>query len=469
MAPRFLLNLIPKKEAKEGQVPVLTALKGLTWIQWAMVFSGWLSWTCDAMDFFNTNAVTLTLLFRSTGAVIFGILSDRYGRKWPLVVNLLICCALQVGSSFCNTYRQFLGVRSLFGVAMGGIWGLSIATALENVPVETRGLLSGVLQQGYAAGYLLSAIVSLTIVPHSKHSWRVQFWTVACLSFSAACLRAALPESALFLRAKEAKKDQREVSESKTKIFFRETGAMLRAHWMLCIYAVLLMTGFNFLSHGSQDLYPTYIQNDKLLSSKLATKATIIGALAGFISQYAGRRLTMISFSIPLWILPSTFSGLAAGAFFIQVGVQGAWGVIPIFLNELSPPAFRATFPGVAYQLGNMISASSARIEAAGGDHLRTIVNGKDVPDYAKVQGILIGVVAAFVVLVVLFGPENHGSHFESHRVAFEEGAGQGNAVDDEGTKRKTSRSNSVLQVEGKKTSGKMCIDKSCVLITANI
>jgi len=476
MAPYFIRNLIPKRENREGQKPLLTALAGLSLMQWSMIFSGWLAWTCDAMDFFSvslavpilskpmpigfdrptatlTNAITLTLLFRSVGAAIFGIISDRYGRKWPLVINLLFCCVLQIGSSFCNTYRQFLGVRSLFGIAMGGIWGLSIATALENVPVETRGFLSGVLQEGYAVGYLLAAVVNLTAVPKSSHSWRVLFWVAAGLTFFAACVRAVLPESVIFTRALKERRAREEQNaqtgpvKSKTRIFLHETKEMLKAHWLLCIYAILLMTGFNFLSHGSQDLYPTYIQNDKLLSSNLATKATIIGncgaiaggAIAGWVSQYIGRRLTImicclwIGAFIPLWILPSTFPALAAGAFFIQVGVQGAWGVIPIFLNEMSPPAFRATFPGVAYQIGNMVSSASARIEAVGGDNLRTTVDGKNVPDYAKVQAILIGVVTAFVLIVILVGPENHSSHFEKHRVAFEEGAARDDAYVEEG------------------------------------
>ncbi|KIJ54140.1 hypothetical protein M422DRAFT_221672 [Sphaerobolus stellatus SS14] len=481
-------RLIPRRENTEGQKPLLKALRSITWIQWSLVFAGWLAWTCDAMDFFSvslavpnltkpepvgfnrpvstlTNAITLTLLFRSVGAAIFGVISDRYGRKWPLVLNLLMCCVLQIGSSFCNSYRQFLGVRSLFGIAMGGVWGLSVATALENVPVETRGFLSGVLQEGYAVGYLLAAVVNLTAVPHSSHSWRVLFWVSASLSFFAACLRAILPESALFLRAQEAKQTEREKgiaaggpTKSKTRIFLHELKVMLKTHWILSIYAILLMTGFNFLSHGSQDLFPTYIENDKLLSANLATKATIIGncgaiaggAIAGWLSQYIGRRLTIIlccfwiGAFIPLWILPSSFSGLAAGAFFIQVGVQGAWGVIPIFLNELSPPAFRGTFPGVAYQIGNMVSSSSARIEAVGGDNLRTTVHGMNVPDYAKVQGILIGVVTAFVVIVVFLGPENHSSHFEKHRVAFEEGAARDDAYIDDENREVSSRDSSV-------------------------
>ncbi|KDQ51274.1 hypothetical protein JAAARDRAFT_536713 [Jaapia argillacea MUCL 33604] len=473
MAPYFLRNLIPQKEKRRGGRPLLEVLASLTWIQWAMFFSGWLAWTCDAIDFFSvslsvtrlqeqfgksthaiTTSITLTLLFRSLGAVIFGIISDRFGRKWPLVINLLIVSVLELGSGFVNTFNEFLAVRSLFGIGMGGIWGLAASTALENLPVEARGLASGVLQQGYAVGYLLAAVIYLYLVPETPQTWRSLFWCASGISAFAACIRACLPESAVFLRAKEIERAKgiNRSAKRKTQIFFHETKEMLKTHWLLCIYAVLLMTGFNFLSHGSQDLYPTYLQTSKGFSSHNATVATIIGncgaiaggALAGFLSQYLGRRLTIIIFVvligafIPLWIIPSSFGGLSAGAFWIQFGVQGAWGVIPIQLAEMSPPAFRATFPGVAYQVGNMVSSASAQIEATGGENMKTtlVQNGKTtiVPDYAKVQGIFIGVVAAFVIFITLIGPENHSSHFEKHKTAFEEGAGRDEAMieDDE-------------------------------------
>ena len=217
----------------------------------------------------------------------------------------------------------------------------------------------------------------------------------------------------------------------------------------------LLMTGFNFLSHSSQDLYPTIIQQVKLAASpeagRLASKATIIGncgaivggMLAGYISQYLGRRLTIIAFVlltgvlIPAWILPNTFGGLAAGAFFIQFGVQGAWGVVPIYLSEISPPAFRATYSGVAYQLGNMISAASAQIEARGGESLQipNPVPSKGqadykptIPDYATVSGILLGVVCAYLIIVTVFGREYRGAEFEKAPVAFIPGAGAADA-----------------------------------------
>ncbi|KIM37555.1 hypothetical protein M413DRAFT_448365 [Hebeloma cylindrosporum] len=471
MAPYFFRNLLPKRETRQHARPLLTVLGELTFTQWALYFSGWLAWTCDAIDFFSvslsvtnlqtqfnrsthdiTTAITLTLLFRSVGAVVFGILSDRFGRKWPLVWNLVLDAILELGAGFVQTFPQFLALRSLFGIGMGGIWGLAASTALENLPVEARGLASGFLQEGYAVGYLLAAVINLFLVPKAKAGWRALFWTASGISLFAAGIRVLLPESEVFLRAKAAEVEKGHTTTQKTKIFMKETKDMLKKHWLLCIYAVLLMTGFNFLSHGSQDLYPTYLTVSKGISTHNATVATIIGncgaiaggIFAGWLSQYIGRRLTiiihvaLIGAFIPLWILPSTFSGLAAGAFCIQFGVQGAWGVIPIQLAEMSPPAFRATFPGVAYQLGNMVSSASAQIEATAGEHLRTTIieNGvpKNVPDYATVQGILIGVVAAFVVIVTIIGPENHGSHFEKAKAAFEEGAAvEGPVVDDSG------------------------------------
>ncbi|KZT43780.1 MFS general substrate transporter [Sistotremastrum suecicum HHB10207 ss-3] len=465
MAPYFLRNLVPRREKTVDSLTLWAAIRSLTLIQWAMFWAGVLAWTCDAIDFFSvslsvtalstqfgkntsdiTTSITLTLLFRSVGALIFGLLSDRFGRKWPLVFNLLFCCVFEIGTGFVTTFSQFLALRSIFGIAMGGIWGLASATALESLPVELRGLASGVLQEGYAVGYLIAAVINLFLVPKTSHGWRALFWTAGGISFFAAAVRAVLPESQVFIRARAAAKASGMHTSRKTKVFVRETGHMLRIHWKLWIYAVLLMSGFNFLSHGSQDLYPTYMEKTKGFSVHDATVATIIGncgavaggIMAGAASQYLGRRLTIVIFIlligafIPLWILPSSFSGLAAGAFCIQVGVQGAWGVIPIFLAELSPPAFRALFPGLAYQLGNMVSSASAQIEATGGEHQTTTLNGKVIPDYAKVQGIFIGCVAAFTLFMTIIGPEHHGSHFEKHKTAFEEGGGDDSAIIDE-------------------------------------
>ncbi|VDC07752.1 unnamed protein product [Peniophora sp. CBMAI 1063] len=477
MAPYFIRNLIPRRE-RQGEQSLMKALSRLTWIQWALFWSGWLAWFTDSLDFFSvslsvtnlqkqfdkanasdiTTAITLTLLFRPAGAAIFGIISDRFGRKWPLVFNLILVAIFELGTGFVQTFSQFLAVRSLFGIGMGGVWGLAASTALESLPVEVRGIASGVLQQGYGTGYLVAAVINLFLVPNVSVGWRALFWTSAGLSVFAAGVRALLPESDIFIRAKAVQRASGTTTAQKTKIFIHETWVMLKSHWAVSIYAVLLMTGFTFFSHGSLDLYPTFLQQSKGFSPRNANIATIIancGAVsgstfAGYISQYIGRRLTIILLVlwtgafIPLWILPSSFSTLAAGAFLIQFGAQGAWGVIPIQLAEVSPPAFRATFPGVAYQLGNMISSAASQIEAKGGENLRTTVTidgiTKEVPDYATVQGILIGVVAAFILAVTILGPEAHSAQFEKHKTAFEEGGGRDDALIEDGEESQVGR-----------------------------
>ncbi|KAJ7436688.1 MFS general substrate transporter [Mycena latifolia] len=463
---------LPPRPAERPE-PLLTQLATVTPLQWAFFWVGWLAWTCDAIDFFSvslsvpalseqfgkpttsiTQAITLTLLFRSVGAVLFGVFSDRFGRKWPLVFNLLLVAVLELGAGFVQTFQQFLALRSWHRHGRHlGPRRLHRAREPPRRPARPR-------QRRPPAGVCGWVFDRSSHLPPARPR-RLRRLARALLdragiSVFGAALRAMLPESAVFLKARNAAESHGVVSEAqKTRVFLQQTKLMLKTHWLLCVYAVLLMTGFNFLSHGSQDLYPTYLQKSKGIAPHAATVATIIGncgaiaggGFAGWISQFLGRRITIVSFTlltavfIPLWIIPDTFSGLAAGAFCVQFGVQGAWGVIPIHLAEMAPPAFRATFPGVAYQLGNMVSSASAQIEATGGDNLKTTLNGKVVPDYAKVQGILLGVVAAFVIFITIVGPENHGSHFEKHRAAFDEGGAEDDAwIDDDGVRHETGR-----------------------------
>ncbi|WVF69702.1 hypothetical protein IAT40_004481 [Kwoniella sp. CBS 6097] len=457
----FVRAMIPSpfREKVPGEIEVpknpITLFRMVSPFAWLMFFSGWLAWTIDGYDFFCvsltldalaeqfevkpkaiTTAITLTLLFRSLGAVIFGILSDRYGRKWPLVTVMLLIMALELGSGFCNTYKEFLAVRSLFGVCMGGVWGAASQTALENVPVAARGLLSGIMQQGYAVGYLLAAVINLTVVQTTKPHWRTIYFFGAGFSFLAAMVRAFLPESEQFIIAREEAKASGRTGKETSKAFLKELGAMFRTNWVRWIWAVCFMTFFNFFSHGSQDLYPTYLKTTKHLTAKQASKATIIancgaiagGSIAGYASQYVGRRFAILVCAfwtaafLPLWILPNTFGGLAAGGFFVQAGVQGAWGVVPIFLAEVSPPAFRALFAGLAYQLGNMASSGAAQIEADAGESLK--LKGTNIPDYAAITGILLGAVIAWGIITTICAPEADGSHFEQAKTATQAGGG---------------------------------------------
>ncbi|EFP81651.2 MFS transporter, SHS family, lactate transporter [Puccinia graminis f. sp. tritici CRL 75-36-700-3] len=405
---------------------------------------GFLAWVIDAFDFFAvsvtltrlsvqfdgrsitdlTESITLTLLFRSVGALGFGLLTDRFGRRWPLTANLVCIALLALGTAFVQTFQAFLAVRAFFGIMMGGIYGMATATALENMPSEARGLFSGILQQGYAIGYLIAASLNLSLVAKTD-DWRSIFYFGACLSFLIAILRALCPESPVFLEArKQAQINAGDSSgRSAGKVYLDSLTAAVKQYWGRFVFAILLMTGFNFLSHGSQDLYPTYAQITKGMSKHQASLLTIIGncgaitggILGGWSSQFLGRRLAIIAMCIwtgafiPLWILPTSFSGLALGAFFLQFGVQGAWGVVPIYLSEIAPPACLAIFTGLTYQLGNMISAASTQIEARAGELHRVVINGTEVEDYTVVQAALIGTVAGYIIIMTCFGKEYRG------------------------------------------------------------
>lgn len=438
---------VPPSRNSVVRVNPINIVCSLTWKQQALFWSGWLAWLVDSYDFFCvsltvirldsqfnindnslTTAITLTLLFRSLGAFLFGLSSDRFGRKWPLIVVLLTIALLQLGTGFVNTFPQFLACRSLFGIAMGGVWGLASATSMENMPVEARGLYSGFMQVGYPAGYLVASVVNLFLVPRVPQTWRSIYWVGCGISVFAAFIRFLLPESTVFVQPTQETHGKPISSVEKTSQFTKHFIRMIKDHWQLWVYGLVLMSGMNFLSHGSQDLYTTFMQRTKGFSSNKATEANIVGecgavfgaVLGGYTSQFLGRRLTLVLAClgacafIPLWILPSSWSLLSIGAFFFQTGVNLGWGAIAVYLNELSPPAFRGLYPGTVYQLGNAASSAAAQIEATAGLHIRKQVFGVEQPDYGKVQAIMAACSSGLVILAVMFGPENHSVEFQN-------------------------------------------------------
>ncbi|CAF1077538.1 unnamed protein product [Didymodactylos carnosus] len=433
----------------------LRILKLISGRQWLTFSASWLAWTADAFDFFCvslnvdniakefhkshsdvTLAILFTLLTRSIGAVIFGALGDRYGRKWPMVGNILLFGILTFSTGFTRNFSEFLAVRSLYGIALGGIYGCAASLAIENLPNEARGIMSGVLQQGYAFGYLLAAAINLAIVPNSKYGWRAIFWFGIGPAVLIAIFRAVIPDEDAAKRRALSSRDSSTTMTAKDKgrVLLKEIKELFRYHWLRLIHAVALMSGFNFMSHGSQDLYPTFLtsqlENTPTTSTKVVSimnfGAIIGGSLAGYFSQYWGRRITIISLCcvgacfIPLWYLPTDWRILAIGAFFMQFCVQGAWGIIPIHLNEISPSStLRAVFVGLTYQLGNAISSASATIEATAAEKLKTkSPSGKIVPDYGKTQAIFIGAVFLCVIILTAVSPEYKGAMLEEVKYA---------------------------------------------------
>lgn len=424
----------------------ISLLAQLTLKNWLYFFVGFFAWTSDAFDFHalsiqtvklaayyhksNTSistAITLTLLLRSIGAAFFGLAGDKWGRKWPMVVNMIVLGVLQIATIYSRTFSQFLAVRSLFGLFMGGVYGNAIAMALENCPVNARGLMSGILQQGYSLGYVLAGCANLG-VGGAVETWKTVFWVAAGLSIGAGLLRVAIPESKQFV---EAKKEGKRATSAAA--FWKDTKNMLREEWGMVVYCIILMTWFNYYSHTSQDSYTTFMRTQKALDNSAGTRASIImkvgacvgGTIIGYISQWAGRRRSMVvaclmsGVLIPAWILPHGERSLSASGFFLQFFVQGAWGIVPIHLNELSPPAFRSSFPGITYQVGNMISSPSAQIVNAIAEAvLITGDSGKPAPSYGPTMGIATAIIAIGIAVTAMFGPEKRGRQFELARAA---------------------------------------------------
>ncbi|KAK8081114.1 H+ symporter family protein [Apiospora hydei] len=397
-------------------------LRMLTMQNWAFFAVAFVAWTWDAFDFFTVSltvedlaedfgktktditwGITLVLMFRSIGSILFGIAADRYGRKWPFIVNNLLFIALELGTGFCQTYDQFLACRALFGVAMGGLYGNAAATALEDLPTEARGLMSGILQQGYAFGYLLATAFARGLVNTTPHGWRPLFWFGACPPVLIILFRLMLPETNTYKHHQEVRRIE---GGNVGKTFIAEGKVALKRHWKLLTYLVLLMAGFNFMSHGSQDLYPTMLSNQYNFTPNDVTVTQIVanlgamlgGTVVGFSSQIFGRRISIIVMCVlgGALLYPYSFvsnKGLIAAAFFEQFCVQGAWGVIP---------------------LGNLVSSASSTIESTIGERFPLPPKGTVKRyNYGIVICIFMGCVYAYVILLTFLGPEHLSKSFD--------------------------------------------------------
>jgi SHS family lactate transporter-like MFS transporter len=387
--------------------------------QWHAVTASFLGWTLDAFDFFvlvflvDTLAVqfqvtksaivwtlTATLAMRPVGAVVFGLLADRYGRRKPLMANVVFFSLVELLCGFAPNYTTFLILRTIYGIGMGGEWGVGASLAMESAPQKWRGILSGIVQSGYSIGYLLAAVAARFVQP--AWGWRAMFWIGGAPALLAFYVRFKVRES-------EAWKQHRAPT----------VGAILRTaagHWRIFCYLVLLMTLMMFLSHGTQDLYPDFLKSEKHFTAATVSYLAIlynVGAVTGAIffghlSERLGRRRAMISsllvslLVIPAWAFGGSLAVFAIGAFLMQLGVQGAWGIIPAHLNELSPDALRGLMPGFAYQLGILFAAPTNTIEYALRDRL----------GYGTALAAFEITTIALLIIVLALGSERKGKSF---------------------------------------------------------
>lgn len=395
-----------------------------------VVAASFLGWMLDAFDYFLlvfvvhdiaqefgasvvdvTLAMLLTLAMRPLGALIFGILADRYGRRPILMIDIVLYSAVELASAFAPSLAVLLVLRALYGVAMGGEWGVGASLTMESIPAKSRGLVSGLLQEGYAAGYLLAALAFFALYP--LIGWRGMFMVGAAPALLVLFIRARVPESPVW--------------QAGVRAGVHKAGRIWHAiagNWRRFLYAIVLMTAFNFFSHGTQDLYPTFLREQRGLSSDTVGLIAVVynvGALIGGIffgtlSQRLGRRRTIVLAAllaipmVPLWAFSATPVLIAVGAFLIQFMVQGAWGVVPAHLNELSPPTVRGTFPGFTYQLGNLLAAGNATFQAQIAAH-----HGGN---YAIALAGTAIIVALVLAVFAGFGPE-------AREISFDETAGE--------------------------------------------
>jgi len=388
-----------------------------------------LGWALDALDFFLLTfvvpaighdfgrsivdvgwAITITLAMRPVGAFIFGLLGDRFGRRIPLMIDIVFYSIMELLTAFAPNFTMFLIFRALYGIGMGGEWGLGASLAMESLPTEARGLFSGILQQGYAFGYLLAAVVYWLVFPF--FGWRGLFVAGAIPAFLVLYIRTRVPESPVWLRQQHVIAD-----------FWNELWTILKSHWVLFLYVILLMTAFNAMSHGTQDMYQTFLGEQRGLGVTQKAAIGIIysfgaicgGTIIGHFSQKFGRRRSIIVAAalgillIPAWVFSPSLSLLVTGGFAMQFMVQGAWGIVPVHLNELSPAEVRGTFPGFAYQLGNLLAANTAMVEAKLAERFHD-AGGR--PDYAKALALFALVIFLALIGLSAIGREERGKEF---------------------------------------------------------
>jgi SHS family lactate transporter-like MFS transporter len=383
------------------------------------VLASFLGWTLDAFDFFlvvfvltdiakefgkskpeMALAITLTLAMRPLGAFIFGLMADRYGRRLPLMIDLVFFSVVEVLSGLAPNYWTFMVLRALFGIGMGGEWGVGASLAMEKAPRLMRGILSGLLQEGYATGYLLAAFCYLFVFPH--WGWRPMFFIGGLPALLAVYVRLGVRES--------------EVWEKTRHTEWSHLGRAIVSNWRLFLYLFVMMTMMNFVSHGTQDMYPTFLKEQRGFNERTVSYIAIIynvgailGGLAmGWYSDRVGRRRAMVTslllamLAIPLWAYAPTTPLLVAGAFALQFMVQGAWGVVPAHINELSPDSVRGFLPGFAYQCGVAVAGTVAYIEAVFAARF----------SYASAMALTAATVFTLAAVVVSLGSERHAQEF---------------------------------------------------------
>lgn len=426
----------------------IPALKELDGRAWQFYLLGFFGWTLDAFDFFCVSVsasqiavafdrsikditwgITLVLMFRSLGALTLGYISDIYGRKWPFILILMAFSAIGVGTGFVKTYAQFLGARSIFGFFLGGFYPLCVTTLLEDAPTRARAILSGIFVPAWCWGYILAIIFFRAFEFSYKdgEGFRSLFWFSGGLPIPLIIWRFFLPETNAFQNIKEQRKILNKQKGNDKTWFDKTIIDTFKTEWLMFIYLVIMMAAFNFIAHGSQDLFPTMLDVQRQTTADERTVIMVIinlgaitgGLFFGQVSELVGRRLLIIICSTlsvtmiyPTFMVDHTPTIIGCG-FFLNLFIIGSWGIAPILLLELVNNNHRSLLVGLVYQLGNLASSASTTIESAMGENYPLESNGElQIYDYGKVMAIFVGILTACLVVIILVGPERFHKDF---------------------------------------------------------
>jgi SHS family lactate transporter-like MFS transporter len=407
-------------------MPLLSHFRRLTPAQRNTFFACFLGWSLDAFDFFTlvlcvnaisaqfhakvsevSEAIFWTLAMRPLGAFLFGLMADRFGRRPTLMLNIITFSGFELASAFAPSLKMFLITRALFGIAMGGEWGVGAALAFETLPIEGRGFFSGLLQEGYVIGQLLAGLAYGVLFP--TFGWRGMFVIGAPPALLVIYMLARLEESPAWLQRRVA----HNVESRLGKDILTYLGSFL--------FLTVLMFALNLLSHGTQDLYPTFLERNlhftphsiSFVVTTYSIGALLGGIFFGTLSERIGRRRAIVVAAIltlpliPFWAYPHSVAVLALVGFLMQFMVQGAWGVIPAHLNELSPPAVRGTFPGFTYQVGNLLASRNSPVQAK-------LAERRYQGSFSPVFAWTVVLVATLAAVVTASGPERRGADFSN-------------------------------------------------------
>ncbi|AAS53704.1 AFR333Wp [Eremothecium gossypii ATCC 10895] len=414
-------------------------LKNVKLKTWLFIASAFLALTVEATDFYLVSlnvvsiaqdlnvredtvtwGITVALMTRTIGAIVYGYIGDRFGQRTSFLINVGMISVLQLVTGFATSFPYFLACRAYFGIELGGCYGTAATQCLDDLPPSAHSWVTGGFQQAYALGFLLATVLTRVLADTTAPGWRSCFWFLSGVSFVSVVFRAFLGQTEAFKERQRIKEERRKRNEKVSTL--SQILQSLKKEWYIVLYMIFLMTAYNFFAHTSQDLFPTmllrqlgYTPNQSTVTNIMTNVGALLGGLLlSRFSSVSSRRFIILVciFSAVILVYPWGFvqgPGMTAYGFLLQFFVQGSWGLVPFHLHTLAPDSqTKVFFVGVSYQIGNLISSPSSTMESSIARRFPIGVdaNGKTIYDYGRVMSYFVWGSTALMFISVFLGPE---------------------------------------------------------------